>query len=391
MGANLLKKINGLAYGGVLTINLDAIAHNYRLIASLVQPAQMSAVVKADAYGLGADKIAPALYHAGCRLFFVAQMIEACHLRPHLPKDADIAILNDIQPSMAAIAADHGFLPVLNSLESVKEWQNLCQARAQCLPCFVQIDSGMSRFGLDEEDLKALIAQPDIFQQAQVRAILSHLACADERDNSQNENQLQRFKEILTLLPSAPAGLANSGGIFLSHNQKNFVFNMVRPGLALYGVNPHENWSHENEAHGEREARLQPVIELSARVVQIRHVKAGSLIGYGATYQAPCDMSVATIAVGYADGLHRALGNRGSAFYQGIRLPMIGRISMDSITLDISHLPERTLKRGDQVELIGATQTISTLADDAGTIAYEIFTSLGKRFERIYNKRGSNA
>jgi len=365
-----------LAYGGVLSIDLAALAHNYHLIANHVSPAQMSAVVKADAYGLGVRQVASKLYLAGCRLFFVAQMVEACHLRPHLPADAEIAILNDIQPGMEATAADHGFLPVLNSLQSIQDWGALCNERREQLPCFIQIDSGMSRLGLDHQELEALVARPDIFAQAQIRAIISHLACADEATNGQNTHQLKRFQEILTRLPPRPAALANSGGIFLSGHERAFIFDLVRPGLALYGVDP----------LGLTPTKLRPVVALSARVAQIRHVGAGSLVGYGGTYQAAKDMLVATISVGYADGMHRRLGGRGAAFYQNIRLPMIGRISMDSITLDISALPEGLLKRGSLVELIGPNQTITTLARDADTIAYEILTSLGRRFYRHYGE-----
>jgi len=366
--------LNGAACGGVLKIDLDALAANYHLIADHVSPARMSAVVKADAYGLGVKPVASKLYQAGCRLFFVAQMIEAIHLRPFLPIDADIAILNDIHPAMVEAAADHGFLPVLNSLPSIKDWGALCESRQRQFPCFVQIDSGMSRFGLDKGELESLIADPDIFHQAQVRAIISHLACADEPNNQQNGTQLQHFKEILTRLPKHPAALANSGGIFLSGNKQNFLFDLVRPGLALYGVDP----------LGRLQTTLRPVVCLSARVAQIRQVEQGGLVGYGGTYQAPRDMVVATIAVGYADGLHRHLGGRGAAFYQGIRLPMIGRISMDSITLDISALPPGTLQRGSLVELIGPNQSIDRLAHDGDTIAYEVLTSLGRRFERHY-------
>jgi len=374
MGNDFSPPLSEMSFGGVLTLNLAALAHNYRLISARCAPAQMSAVVKADAYGLGVERVAPVLYRAGCRLFFVAQMIEAYRLRPHLAPDAKIAILNDIQPGFAAIVADQGFLPVLNSLDSVKEWQALCQARQQSLPCFVQVDSGMSRFGLDARDLERLIASPDIFRLADVRAIMSHLACADEPEHPQNQAQLQRFREILTLLPPTPAALANSGGIYLSGKAREFIFDLVRPGLALYGVDP----------LGDSEKQLRPVVALSALVAQIRQVEAGSLVGYGGIYQAPHDMTVATISIGYADGLHRTLGNKGAAFYQGVRLPMIGRVSMDSITLDISALPAGSLQRGFMVELIGPNQTISQLAQDADTIAYEMLTSLGRRFGRVY-------
>jgi len=374
MSEKATTQLNGAACGGVLKIDLDALAANYHLIANHVLPAQMSAVVKADAYGLGVGPVASKLYQAGCRLFFVAQMIEAIHLRPLLPIDAEIAILNDIPPAMVEATADYGFLPVLNSLPSIKDWSVLCESRQRQFPCFVQIDSGMSRFGLDKGELERLIDHPDIFHQAQVRAIISHLACADEPNNQQNDAQLLRFQKILTRLPKRPAALANSGGIFLSNDRQNFLFDLVRPGLALYGVDPLDSL----------QTKLRPVVCLSARVAQIRQVEQGSLVGYGGTYQASRDMIVATIAVGYADGLHRHLGGRGAAFYQGIRLPMIGRISMDSITLDISALPQGTLQRGSLVELIGPNQPIDRLARDSDTIAYEVLTSLGQRFERHY-------
>jgi len=376
MGNNFSKIPDGCAYGGVLTLDLAALAHNYRLIAARVAPARMSAVVKSNAYGLGIKHVAPVLYHAGCRLFFVAQIIEAYRLRPLLPQAAEIAILNDIYPSQAGAVADAGFLPVLNCLESVQEWQELCRTRQKKLPCFIQIDSGMSRFGLDRRELEVLVNKPDIFHLADVRALISHLACADEPSHHQNHTQYQRFKKILAQLPPVPAALANSAGIFLPKQSQDFIFDLVRPGLALYGVDP----------FGNQISDLHPVIALHARVAQIRETKAGDLIGYGATYQAPYDMPVATIGVGYADGLHRALGNKGAAFYQDIRLPIIGRISMDSITLDISALPVGTLKRGHLVELIGPNQTIHALAQDADTIPYEILTSLGQRFEQIYIK-----
>jgi len=390
MDNHFSKQEGSAAYGGVLTLDLDALVHNYRLVGAMVAPAQMSAVVKANAYGLGMEKIAPTLYHAGCRLFFVAQMIEAYHLRAHLPQDGEIAILNDIQPSCMAQAADAGFLPVLNSLDSLQQWQDLCQSRPQKLPCFVQLDSGMSRLGLDRGEFDRLAAQPDIFRLADVRAVISHLACADEPEHPHNQTQIQRFKQMLEQLPPTSAALAGSAGIFLSKGSRakgegakglrggdeDFIFDLVRPGLALYGVDPHEDPL----------TKLRPVVALSARVAQIRRVDAGSLVGYGGSYRASDDMLVATISVGYADGLHRALGNKGAAFYQGVRLPMIGRISMDSITLDISALPPGSMQRGALVELIGPHQTISRLAQDADTIAYEILTSLGQRFARLYKE-----
>jgi alanine racemase len=376
MGDNLdSDRIDGRAAGGVLTINLDALQHNYRLLRAGAKPAGTAAVVKADAYGIGAGQAAPALYEAGCRMFFVAQLIEAFRLRPYLPADAEIAVLNDIQPGMEATAAEAGFLPVLNSLSSVEAWEALCREKGRRLPAMLQLDSGMSRLGLDAAETRKLAANPEIFNRADIRYILSHLACSDERANSMNRKQLASFKKLLKKLPAAPVSLANSGGIYL---EKAYRFDLVRPGIALYGVDP----------HGLSPSRLQPVIRLEARVIRTCHVPAGVRIGYGGTYTTMQPAQVATVAVGYADGWLRSLGNCGSAFFSGHRMPVIGRVSMDSMMLDVTALGKAAPRRGDLVELIGPNQPLEHVARDAGTIPYEILTSLGHRYDRHYIRSG---
>jgi len=363
-------------FGGVLCVDLGALQHNYRLLVVQARPAQVAAVVKADAYGLGSVPVACSLYGVGCRHFFVAQLVEALRLRPFLPEAAQIGVLNDFQPGMAAQLADAGLIPVLNCLETVGEWVELCCQRGKKLPAMLQIDSGMARLGLDAQELTQLAAKPDIFQLADIVYIISHLACADEKENGYNQTQLEYLRHVLTRLPPRPISLANSGGIFLCHD---FAFDMVRAGIALYGVNPHGEGAHDKDASG-----LRPVVSLQARVIQTRRINALDYVGYGCSYQAKKPMSVATIAVGYGDGWPRALSNVGAAFWQGVRLPIIGLVSMDSITLDISSLPEDALKRGDMVELVGSHQTLGSVARDAGTIAYEILTNLGRRYERHY-------
>ncbi len=366
-----MDELMELSAGGVLTIDLNALVHNYRILVRQAYPAKVSAVVKANAYGIGVDIIAPPLYRAGARMFFVAQANEAIELQTILPSDAQIAVLNDIQPGFAPIAAERGILPVLNSLDSILEWQALCKKLDKKLPALLQLDTGMSRLGLDELEFEILADNPEIFEYADIKFIISHLACADEPENLANFDQLNRMKAMLERLPKTPVALANSGGVFLG---PDFRFQLVRPGLALYGIDP----------MGETGKFLRPVVSLEACVIQQRLVGEGVRVGYGGTYVTKRPSRLATIAVGYADGWHRCLGDKSAAYFSGIRLPIIGRVSMDSMTIDITDLPEGKLKRGDYVELIGKHQTIDEVAKDAGTIPYEILTSLGRRYERRY-------
>lgn len=366
-----MEDLLGLSAGGVLTVDLNALVHNYRILVRQAYPAKVSAVVKANAYGVGVDIIAPPLYRAGARMFFVAQANEAIELQSILPTDVTIAVLNDIQPGFAAIAAERGILPVLNSLDSIYEWQALCQKVKKKLPALLQLDTGMSRLGLDELEFEILADNPEIFDYADIKFIISHLACADERDTQPSFDQLNRMKTMLARLPKTPVALANSAGVFLG---PDFRFQLVRPGLGLYGIDP----------MGETGKFLRPVVSLEACVIQQRLVKEGVRVGYGGTFITKRPSRLATIAVGYADGWHRCLGDKGAAYFSGVRLPIVGRISMDSMTIDVTDLSENLLKRGDYVELIGKHQSIDEVARDAGTIPYEILTSLGRRYERRY-------
>jgi len=359
------------AYGGVLSIDLGALRHNYLALCQQARPAQVSAIVKADAYGTGANHVAPVLYDAGCRVFFVAQLSEAFSLRKILAPDAAIAVLNDIQPGMAAATADADVIPVINSLESAVEWLKLCHKRQKKLPAFIQIDTGMSRMGLSPAELADTDILHDLFTAADIRFIISHLACSDEPDSMMNTAQLERFKSMIAGLPARPLALANSGGVFLD---ADYFFNLVRPGIALYGVDP----------FGRKKTPLRPVIRLEARVIQTRQVPKATKIGYAGTFITQRPTWVSTIAVGYADGWPRCLSNKGAAWYKGTRLPIIGQVSMDSITLDTTALKKIPLNRGDLVELIGPQQTLEDVARDADTIPYEILTSLGQRYARHY-------
>nr|WP_312969665.1 alanine racemase [Brucella intermedia] len=362
-----------LAAGGVLTIDLAALRHNYSAIARHIAPTRAAAVVKADAYGLGASRVAPAFYDAGCRDFFIAHLGEAIALKPFLQPDATLYVLNGLQPGTEEACARDGILPVLNSLEQIENWGALAARQGRKLPALLQLDTGMSRLGLSASEFERLLENFALLDNIDIKFVISHLASGDEPENAANARQLANMTALLVRLPKLPVAFANSGGSFLD---KSYHFDLARPGVALYGVGP------ENE--------VVPVLTLSARVIQVRDIDKGAAVGYGGTYVAEGPMRVATIAVGYADGWFRSLSNKGSAFFGDTRLPIIGRVSMDSITLDVSALPEGTLKLGSLVELIGPHQRLEDVARDCDTIPYEILTALGNRYARVYVESGAS-
>jgi len=362
---------HAVSAGSLLTIDLSAIRANYALIAERVAPARVAAVVKADAYGLGAARIAPVLAQAGCRDFFVAHLAEAITLRPLLPVEARLYVLNGLQPGAEPACAAAGVLPVLNSLEQARRWRALAETAPRALPAAIQIDSGMSRLGLSPEEVETLARDVAFFARVPVALVMSHLACADVPSDPANAGQFARFQGFAARLPAAPLSLANSGGCFLP---SVFHQHVARAGVSLYGVAP----------NGVEDNPMRPVVRLEARVIQTRTIQAGAGVGYGLTFTAPGERRIATISIGYADGWPRSLGNRGAAWFAGVRLPIVGRVSMDSITLDVSAVPPGALGEGDAVELIGPSQSLADVAADAGTIAYEILTSLGARHARAY-------
>lgn len=357
---------------GRLTVDLDALVRNYRAIAARVAPAQTAAVVKADAYGLGASRIAAALAHEGCRRFFVAHLFEAVRLKDRLPADADLLVLNGLTPGSEADAADRGIIPVLNTLSQVRAWAALAAERGHALPAAIQLDSGMSRLGLSPDEVDAVVAEPTLLASIDLRLLMSHLACGDAADGAASDAQLAAFFARADRLPPAPRSLSNSAGSFLD---PRFHFDVVRPGLALYGAEPHEIPG----------LALEPVIGLSARVVQLREIPTGAKVGYGYSYEAAAPMRLATIGIGYADGWPRALSNRGEAWLGDVRLPIVGRVSMDSTILDVSALPAGALAEGDEVELIGPHQSLDAVAMAADTITHDILTGLGPRLHRSYH------
>jgi alanine racemase len=358
---------------GYLTIDLGAIRRNYLKLTETLAPARAAAVVKADAYGLGARPVAQAIYEAGCRDFFTAHFSEAVALRPVLADDATLYVLNGLQPGNETSCAEAGIVPVLNSLEQLRRWSDTAKAIGERLPAALQFDTGMSRLGLspaEQLQLKSELADAGLID---IRFIMSHLASGDEADSAQNTEQLAEMQRIAGEFPDLPVCFANSGGVFLG---KTYHHLMARPGIAIYGGNPTPGAANP----------MEPAVSLRIAVIQTRTVPAGAKVGYGATYVAAREMRLATIAAGYADGLPRSLSDRGAVYFGAVRLPIVGRVSMDSMTVDISALPEGTITLGSLVEMIGPHQTLDDLAQAAGTISYEVLTSLGQRYTREYLK-----
>ena len=371
MDTTVQNDIESRAACGVLTIDLAALVANYEQLVRRAAPSRAAAVVKADAYGLGVAHVAPALYNAGCRDFFVAHFIEALRLKPYLRSDARILVLNGLLPGSEDDCAALGIVPVLNSLEQVTNWSATARALSKTLPAAIQVDTGMSRLGLEPAEVDTLLAEPERLAGVHVEIIMSHLACGDEPEHDANPRQLGRMQAVRQRFADAKLSFANSAGIFLGEDYRG---DLARPGIALYGGAP----------LAEGDNPMQPVVRLEVRVVQTRTVPSGAEIGYGASFVAKSEMRLATIAAGYADGLSRHLSNKGAAYFGNVRLPIVGRVSMDSIILDVTALEPGTLKLGSMVELIGPHQTLETVAADAGTISYEILTSLGRRYERRY-------
>jgi alanine racemase len=352
--------------GARLTIDLAALAANYRTVCRQVAPAAVGGVVKADGYGLGALQVARTLIAEGCRHIFVALQVEAEALVPHL--DVPVHILNGLMPGGEAACAAIGAIPVLNSLDQAERWSAEAARLGRVLPAVVQVDTGMSRMGFPADEIDALLARPELLARFEVRLLMSHLACADDPANPANAAQEAAFRAIAARFPGVPLALDNSGGAFQARGH----FDLVRAGIALYGGAPTIGPN-----------PMQPVVALEAGIAQLRTIPVGTGAGYGLTFHAARETRIATIPVGYADGWPRCLGNRGAAYIAGVRVPIVGRVSMDSITLDVTDVPAEHLFPGAPVELIGPHQTIDAVAADAGTISYEILTQLSRRYERI--------
>lgn len=351
----------------ILEIDLRAVAANWRRLKRELAPGtRMAAVIKADAYGLGAAEVGPALAHAGCDLFFVASLDEGAALRKTLPK-ARIAILDGMLAKSEVEFARRRLVPVLNDLGQVTHWSKAYPGK----PAILHLDTGMERLGLSRRELDRLTVDPVLLARLDLGAIMSHLACADEPEHPKNPEQLARFHAALARLPKAPASLASSSAIFLG---PAYHFQIVRPGAALFGINPLPG----------KPNPMRTAVALKARILQVRDVDAGETVGYGATHRMERPSRIATIAVGYADGWLRSASDRGSAAIAGRRVPLVGRISMDLLTLDVTGIEADRVKPGAYVDLLDDSFGIDDAAAAARTIGYEMLTLLGRRYARVY-------
>ncbi|MDB5618779.1 MAG: alanine racemase [Tardiphaga sp.] len=359
---------------GVLTIDLDAITANWRKLEKTGVPAECGAAVKADAYGCGIDPVVRALGKAGCKTFFVATLEEARSARAAAP-DAAIYLLGGFLQNSGDALAAIGCRPVIGDLQELAEWDIYCKQSGWTGGAALHIDTGMNRLGLSLTDAENLAPRITSGNHG-ITLVISHLACAENLNHPLNARQLTNFRTIAGMYDGVPASLANSSGIYLGGA---YHFDLMRPGAALYGVNPTP----------EADNPMAPVVDLKARILQIRTVERGDTVGYSATWTARRQTRLAVVAAGYADGYLRAGGSsdgtRGAeVIVAGQRCPVAGRISMDLLAVDITDLPANAARRGQMVTLIGDGITLEELAHHFGTIAYEVLTSLGRRYQRVY-------
>ena len=345
----------------VLRVDLDALAKNYSLLRSRAAPAECAAVVKADAYGLGIERVARRLLLEGCKRFFVATLAEGRELRALAP-DADIYIFEGAVEGGIAELAELRLRPALNTLAQIERWDGQG-------PAALHIDTGMNRLGLSTAEVAAVAGRRELLEG--VDLVMTHLACADEPDHPLNREQLERFDRARAQLPPLPTSIGNSAGTLLDAAYRGDV---ARPGIALYGGNP----------FSDRENPMACVATLTAPILQLRDIDRPETVGYGATYLATPPARIAVLGIGYADGYPRHLSNCGVAAIRGRRVPVVGRVSMDLICVDVGGLPHDNVHVGEPVELFGPTVGIDEVATAAGTISYEVLTGLGRRPVRDY-------
>lgn len=363
-----------MAFSGELTIDIAALMRNYKALDAMSASSCETAVsVKADAYGLGARDVVSALYVAGARRFFVATLDEAITVRSVL-SHADIFVFNGFMNSARDVYDEYNLTPVLNSLAEIELYGAFSRDCGKALPAIIHFDTGMNRLGLVGDETQMLCGDLSLMDGIDVQFIMSHFSSSEEAANSINAAQYEAFKKILPYFDGVKKSLCNSAGIFLS---EKYHLDMTRPGIALYG----------GCAVSKMNKIIRPVVSLSAPIIQIHSVKKGEFAGYNETYCFDKGGNVAIISIGYADGVLRSLGNNGSLYWQGHKLPIRGRVSMDLLICDLSAVAQQDYPAiGDMVEVIGAHQSIDNLAKSAGTIPYEIITSLGDRYNRSYIK-----
>lgn len=364
-----------MAFGAQLTIDLAAIAANWRHLACCAAGASCGAAVKADAYGLGMIPIAQTLWSAGCTDFFVAHPQEGADLRAALPQ-ARLFVLNGFLPGTEDFYVTHRLTPVLGSKEEVTAWLQLAATHTKAERPALHVDTGMNRLGFRPEAFAHLCTDQDLMGRLRPQLVMSHFACADEPDHPLNQQQCEAFRAARALLPTVPASLANSAATL---SQRGLEYDLVRPGVALYGGRPHPTKS----------APLRDVLTLSARIIQLREVPKGESISYGASYRPSTDRLVAILSLGYADGIHRIAGSSddeaGHVCYVGDHpAPILGRVTMDLIAVDVTAIPADLVQRGAFVNILGPQASLTKAAACYQTIDYEVMTSLGQRLQRTY-------
>lgn len=362
-------------FAGQLTIDLAAIADNYKLCQQQVGPhCEVAAAVKADAYGTGVHEASPALLAAGCKTFFVATLAEGVELRQILGKDdARICVLNGLQAGAEDIFDFQSLTPVINSLDMMEQWSSYAKRTRPYLKCILHIDTGMARLGLPENELDFIAARAGAYgRSVDIDYVMSHFACADEKDHPLNDLQAQKFQNAADSFVFSKRSLANSSGIF---RNKDWHHDMVRPGYCLYGGNPLP----------EEKNPMRAVASLSVPLLQRRRLPKGESAGYAAGWTAPEDAELATVQLGYADGFIRSASGRAKLYWQGYPCPVVGRVSMDLTILSLEQIPpDLRPQPGDLLEVLGPHQSIDDLAADIGSIGYEVLTALGKRYARTY-------
>lgn len=337
---------------GRLTIDLDAVVANWRALDDMTG-CKTAAVVKADGYGLGAANVAKALFKAGARKFFVAVAEEAVPLRDALGPKPEISVFSGHMKGDTDLIRELHLTPMLNSVEQLTLHFETLPGH----PFGIQLDTGMNRLGMEMQEWLA-VAELALAQGPTV--VMSHLACADEPDHPMNPHQLENFKKMTDGI-SAPRSLAATGGILLG---PDYHFDLTRPGIGLYGGAPF--------------AAAAPVVELDLPVVQVREVATGEVVGYGNSWQAARPSRIATVSGGYADGIFRILSDKATLFHGNTPCPLIGRVSMDLLTIDVTDLADTP----DRLTLLGPQQSVDDLAQQANTIGYEVLTQLGARYNR---------
>ena len=356
--------------GGLLTVDLAAIFDNYRALAVKVMPTECAAVVKGDAYGCGLDQVAATLSRAGCKTFFVAHLEEARRVRRLAPESV-IYVLNGFTAGTGPAFAEAYAQPVINSSVELAEWDQFVATSGWRGGVGLHVDTGMNRLGLSLDETAAVAARMQSENHG-LTLLMSHFACADQPRHPLNDQQIRQFREIRTLFRGLPGSLANSSGIFLDQSA---YCDMVRPGAALYGINPTPG----------RPNPMKPVVALQGRVLQVRGVPRNAMVGYGATWTAKRASRIAVVAAGYADGILRAAtAPEREVLVAGKRCKIVGRVSMDLLTVDVTDLPDNAVRRGHLVTLIGGELDADAVGAQAGTIGYEVLSSLGHRYHRIW-------